>query len=73
MLLKIMIEVLEGEDLMPVGQRMNLDPFVVLYLETNKAMKVETTCQRDTLKPVWNASFQYRMKITLHSPCVRIH
>ena len=51
MLLKIMIEVLEGEDLMPVGQRMNLDPFAVLYLETNKAMKVETTCQRDTLKP----------------------
>jgi WD40 repeat protein len=52
----LIIKVMEGEDLLPMGKRMSLDPFVSICTERNQEARVQTSHKTRTSKPFWDES-----------------
>jgi WD40 repeat protein len=52
----LLIKVMEGEDLMPTGKRMSLDPFLSICTERNQDARIQTSHKTRTSKPFWDES-----------------
>ena len=60
----LIVKVMEGEDLVPVGRRMFLDPFVMISTKESPKIKLQTAHKTRTSQPLWEESFRLTFPMT---------
>lgn len=60
------VTVIQAEDLPALDMGGTSDPYVKVYLLPDKKKKFETKVHRKTLNPVFNETFQFKVRNTIY-------